>query len=62
VIVRETRKILAWLKYTLQDAEGHAALQGIFKESKRPKRYSSYVALMTKLIDFKPSNFEEATT
>lgn len=44
---------------TLVDAEGHGAAQGSFRESKRPKRYYGYVAYMTKLIEIKPSTFEE---
>ena len=38
VIVPENRKRPAWLRTTLQGAEGHTA-SGTVKESKRPKRY-----------------------
>jgi len=31
-------------------------------ESKEPKQYSGYVVYMTKLIDVKPSNFDEVVT
>ena len=30
-----------------------------FRESKRPRKFSSYVALMSKIIDSKPSTYEE---
>jgi hypothetical protein len=44
----------------LQEAEGHAAPKGSFRESKRPHKFSTYVALMSKIIDSEPSTFEEA--
>jgi hypothetical protein len=50
-----TRKRPTWLQNNLQEAEGHAAPKGSFRESKRPHRFSSYVALMSKLIDSEPS-------
>jgi hypothetical protein len=56
-----TRKIPAWLQNTLQNVEGHATPKGSFRESKRPHKFSSYVALMSKIIDSKPSTFEEAS-
>eukprot|EP00253_Pinus_taeda_P022805 PITA_22805 len=59
VVIPETRKRPNWLKSTLLDAEGHGAAQGSFRESKRPKKYSGYVAYMTKLIEAEPSTFEE---
>jgi hypothetical protein len=55
-----SRKRLTWLWNTLQEAEGHAVPKGSFRESKRPHKFSSYVALMSKIIDSKPSTFEEA--
>jgi hypothetical protein len=48
------------LDYTLQEAEGHATPRGSFKESKRPHKFSSYVVLMSKIIDLEPSTYEEA--
>jgi hypothetical protein len=53
------RKRPAWLWNTLQEAEGHAAPKGSFRESKRPHKFSSYVALMSNIIDSEPSTFEE---
>jgi hypothetical protein len=46
-----TRKRLAWLRDTLQDVEGHATPCGTFRDRKRPKRFSSYMALMIHIID-----------
>jgi hypothetical protein len=54
-----TKKRPAWLWDTLQEAEGHATLIGSFGESKRPHKFSSYVALMSKIIELEPSNYEE---
>ena len=42
-----------WAQQTLQDAEGHEAPHGTIRESKRPQRFSSYVALMSHIIDSK---------
>jgi hypothetical protein len=55
-----TRKRPTWLRDTLEEVEGHASPKGSFRESKRPHRFSNYVALMSKIIDAKPSTFEEA--
>jgi hypothetical protein len=46
-----TRKRPAWLWNTLQEDEGHATPKGSFRERKRPHKFSSYVALMSKIID-----------
>jgi hypothetical protein len=54
------RKRPAWLRNTLQEAKGHVAPKGSFRESKRPHKFSSYVALMSNIIDSKPSTFEVA--
>jgi hypothetical protein len=56
-----TRKRPSWLQNILQEDEGHAAPKGPFRESKRPHKFSSYVALMSRIIDLEPSTFEEAT-
>jgi hypothetical protein len=60
VVVPKNKKRPAWLGSTLQEAERHKAPSGTFRESKRPKRFSSYATLMTSLINAKPSTFEEA--
>jgi hypothetical protein len=59
-IVPKTKKRPAWLEVTLQDAERLKVPEGTFRKSKRPKRFSSYVAYMTKLLDEEPTTFEEA--
>jgi hypothetical protein len=48
-----------WLRDTLKDAEGHATPRGTFRESRPLQRFSSYVALMSNIIDSEPSSFEE---
>jgi hypothetical protein len=35
---------------------------GTFKESKRPQRFSSYIAAMNHIIDYEPSSYEEASS
>jgi len=40
VIIPKTRKRPNWLKATLEDAKGHGATKGTFRERKRSKRYS----------------------
>jgi hypothetical protein len=54
-------KRLAWAQQTLQEAEEHAAPQNTSRESKRPKRCSSYFSAMSHIIDSKPSCHGEAT-
>ena len=50
-----------WAQQTLQDAEGHKAPHGTFRESKRPQRFLRYVALMSHIIDTEPTMYEEAS-
>ena len=52
-----SRKRPRWAQQTLQDAEGHEAPHGTFRESKRPHRFSSYVALMSHIIDLEPTTY-----
>jgi hypothetical protein len=59
-IVPKTKKRPAWLEATLQEAERLKAPTGTFRKSKKPKRFSSYAACMTKLLDEEPTMFEEA--
>jgi hypothetical protein len=56
------RKRPAWARQTLQEAERHAAACGTFRESKRPQRFSSYIAAMSHIIDSEPSSYEEASS
>jgi hypothetical protein len=58
--IPKNKKRPAWLDATLQDAERIKVPEGISKKSKRPKRFSSYAAYMTKLLDEEPTTFEEA--
>jgi hypothetical protein len=50
IIVPKTRKRLAWLGATLQEEERLKTPSGTFRESKNPKRFSSYETCMTKII------------
>lgn len=56
--VNRKRPLLA--RKMIQEAENYAAPKGTFRERKRPNRYSSYVALMSEIIESKPSSVEEA--
>jgi hypothetical protein len=40
-----------WVREIIQDAEKYGAPNGSFRESKRPRPYSSYVALLSDIID-----------
>jgi hypothetical protein len=60
VTVPKTRKQLVWLEATLQELERLKAPSGTFRESKKPKRFSSYATCMNKLINEEPTTFEEA--
>ena len=42
-------------------AERYLAPEGMHRERKRPRQFSSYVALLCDIIDNEPSNYEEAT-
>jgi predicted metal-dependent hydrolase len=54
-----TKKRPAWLRNTLQEAEKHVAPSGSFRERKIPHKFSSYVALISKIIDSEPSTYED---
>ena len=49
----------AWARELIQDVERYGAPEGSVKESKRPRIYLSYMALLSDIIDVKPSIFEE---
>ena len=51
----------SWLRDTLEDAEGHMAPRGTFRESKKPNRYQGYLVAMSTILQSKPRYFEEAT-
>jgi hypothetical protein len=48
-----------WAHELIQDAERYGAPNKTFKESKRPRLYSNYVALVSNIIDAEPSSYEE---
>ena len=49
------KRKLAWARALIQDAERYGAPEGSLKESKKPRIYSSYMALLSDIIDVKPS-------
>jgi hypothetical protein len=49
----------AWARELIQDAEKYGALEGTMRQSKKPKPFSSYMALMCNLIEKEPTCFEE---
>jgi hypothetical protein len=59
-IIPKNKKRPACLEATLQDAERIKVPEGTSRKSKRLKRFSSYAAYMTKLLDEEPTTFEEA--
>ena len=50
----------AWCRQILQEAEGHAAPKGTFRESRKPQRFFGLAAQVDPVIS-EPSSFEEAT-
>jgi hypothetical protein len=59
-IIPKTITRPAWLETTLQEAKKHKAPTSTFRQRKKPKRFTSYAALMTSLVNAEPSTFEEA--
>lgn len=59
-IEKVSKKRPAWLRETLQEAEWHSAPSGSIREKKRPRKFSSYSALLSNIIDSKPRSFDEA--
>ena len=51
----------AWARELIQDAKRYSALEGMHRESKRPRPYNNYVALLCGIIDKDPSIYEEET-
>ena len=48
----------AWAREIIQEAKRYGAPEGSSRQSKKPKPFSSYVALMCDLVDKEPSWFE----
>jgi hypothetical protein len=49
-----------WMKELIQYAEKYGAPEGTMRQSKKPKPFSSYMALMCDLVEKEPTCFEEA--
>ena len=50
-----------WARELIHNAERYSALEGSLRERKRPRTYSSYMALLSDIIDAEPLSFEEAS-
>lgn len=51
-----------WLQDTLREATSIAGPKRQVRESKPPKQFCSYMPLVTSIIDFDPSSYEEAAS
>ena len=51
-----------WLQDTLKEAETVGAPKKPVRESIPPKRFGSYIAMVTDIIKTEPSSYEEAST
>jgi hypothetical protein len=50
-----------WFTQTLRDAQEHVETpRSTFRESRPPKKFPDYMALMSSILDSKPSIFQEA--
>ena len=56
-VIRYQRKP-SWARELVQDVEKYGAPNKTFRESKRPRFYSNYVALVSNIIDTEPSSYE----
>jgi hypothetical protein len=50
----------AWARELIQDGEKYGVAEGTTRQVKRPKPFSSYMALMCDLLEKEPTCFEEA--
>jgi hypothetical protein len=50
----------SWARELIRDAKKYGAPEGTMRQSKKPKPFSSYMALMCDLIEKEPTCFEEA--
>jgi hypothetical protein len=48
-----------WARELIQDAEKYGAPEGTMRQSKKPKPFSNYMALMCDLVEKEPTCFEE---
>lgn len=60
IVIGQKRPL--WARKTMQEAKKFVAPRGTFKESKRPQKFPSYVALMSHIIESEPSSVEEASS
>ena len=51
-----------WLQDTFRDATSVAKPKRPVRESRPPKRFCSYMAMATSILDSKPSSYEEAAS
>jgi hypothetical protein len=49
---------LAWERELIKYGEKYGALEGTMRQSKKPKSFSSYMALICDLIEKEPTFFE----
>ena len=50
----------AWARELIQDGKKYGAPEGTMRQVKKPKSFSSYMALMCDLLEKEPTCFEEA--
>jgi hypothetical protein len=50
----------AWVRELIQDGEKYGGPEGTMRKVKKPKPFSSYMALMCDLLEKEPTCFEEA--
>jgi hypothetical protein len=50
----------AWARELIQDGEKYGGREGTMRQVKKPKPFSSYMALMCDLLEKEPTCFEEA--
>jgi hypothetical protein len=55
-----TKKRQNWARESIQDVEKYGAPDRIFRESKKPRPYFSYIALFCDIIEEESTNYEEA--
>jgi hypothetical protein len=49
----------AWARELIQDGEKYGAPEGTMRQVKKPKPFSSYMALMCDILENEPTCFEE---
>jgi hypothetical protein len=54
------KRKLTWARELIQDGEKYGVPEGTMRQVKRPKPFSSYMALMCDLLEKEPTCFEEA--